>query len=44
MIVTHCGEAIIADEAAAYRQLEAKADRLNISLIIAHDGLCRSLN
>lgn len=39
MIVTHCGEAIIADEATAYRQLAAAATALNIDLIIAYDGL-----
>ncbi len=41
MIVTHCGEAIIADEAAAYRQLATAATALNIDLTIAYDGLRR---
>lgn len=39
MIVTHCGVAIIADEAAAYDQLAATAADLSIDLKIAHDGL-----
>ena len=39
MIVTHCGEAIIADETAAHRQLTATAATFNIGLIIAYDGL-----
>jgi ribonuclease BN (tRNA processing enzyme) len=39
MIVTHCGERIIADEAAAYNQLAAQAEDLSVDLTIAYDGL-----
>lgn len=39
MTVTHCGEAIITDEAATCRQLTAIAASLAIDLSIAHDGL-----
>ncbi len=43
MIITHCGEAIIADEETVCHQLAAAAAALNIDLIIAHDGLRREL-
>lgn len=41
MIITHCGEAIIADETAAYSQLEATAAALGLEILIAQDGLQR---
>jgi hypothetical protein len=38
MIISHCGEQIIADEAAAIRLLRALAESLQIQLSIACDG------
>lgn len=44
MIVTHCGEAIISDEASAYSQLAVQAQDLGVALTIAYDGLRRCIN
>lgn len=43
MVVTHCGEAIIADEAAACAPLATTAAVLGIDLNIAYDGLQRRI-
>lgn len=43
MIVTHCGEAIIADEDSAYKQLAAQAKDLGVELTIAYDGFQRCI-
>lgn len=39
MIVTHCGEAIIADETAVCHQLAKAATSLGVDLLIASDGM-----
>jgi phosphoribosyl 1,2-cyclic phosphodiesterase len=44
VIITHCGEAIIADETTATRMLTDLANSLNIKLNIAYDGQRLSFN